>query len=213
MATIWQYPRTWAGGELANESTASLGLNRDIRDNMRASQAVIAETVVTSTTPITIYSLTPPSTVWNNLKIIGYANGNTASLQNVYMTLNTDNTTVYQMSLLEWNPTSSAAGASTGSVVTGQTAFNVIHAVPGQDLPLSFATMVINISGVNSTRHKLITSVAASYASTTWGGAPRVDFASGIYRSTAAITTVQLTVGAGNAPFSTGSILTMIGLP
>ena len=214
MATIWQYPRTWAGGDLASASTATLGLNRDIRDNMLASQAVIAETIVTSTATSIVSNaiLTPFSTRYNNFKIVGSAASAGALSASFFMWLNNDLSTLYQQSALAWRPSSSVAGVSTGSVLTGQIRFT-FDLVNGQDVPNAMTSFVINIAAANSTYNKLVTAIHSEIQDTARGNAPVISMTSGIYRSTAAITNIHFAAGTSTGPFSIGSIFTLIGLP
>ena len=211
MATLWQYPRSYTAGELI----VSSHMNREIRDNMLASEAVVAETVITSTTTYQVV-LTPPSTIWNNWRaIVHCAVAQAASFQFLLVGLNSDLSSAYQSAGLDWIPTSTAAGTSTGYVASGVagTGLSLVRP-PNADRAPAMGSYVVNVGAVNSTRYKLITAMSASPWSSVYLAVPQVEMASAIWRSTAAVMSIAFQMDlTSTTTFSTGSVFTLIGLP
>lgn len=165
----------------------------------------ISETVVTGSVAANIDLTSIPGT-YRHLLLLLYARGDTAATTTtVLLRLNNDSGANYDLQTLSGN--AAAAAASESFAATSVNMGGMPAASAGSNLFNQYAITVLSYA--DATSEKLLRSNMARKIGTASGNL-LIDDRLGAWRSTAAITRITLTPGAGN--FAIGTVATLYGV-
>ena len=200
------YTFTVAASNSTGTSAASSASSSLTLASVGAYQSIATATAVSGTTALTFSSI--PAT-YTHLQIRGICrdNGGAANQRNQRIRFNSDTGTNYAYHQL------GGAGSSLSTYVAGYASRGYIEFgyYGGPDNSLAFRAFVIDINDYASTTKNKTVRALHGWGYTGGSGNPSVELDSGLWMSTAAISTVTITIDSGQQ-FEPGSTFALYGI-